>query len=285
LNSWNFQLVGLPQRHFTLGLNPPSAAQNAMSTETASAAFEAPPSLRRLRCPSAPLLVTRLRIGDATSRRNLMSPAPVPASSARSDDCDVDATTAASPTASAASDTSSSSSGGSALVRLISWLLSTLLLVAVLFVDTLIACAIACGFDFCLAAPFPLPRLIRGAARLISCSLYYAVGISDDGSAARLGNHTDHSSNDSGYRRRSRGGRMPHGSTEYCLRSHECTASLPPLSLFSRGVNSGTGHYSRASLAGRVSSSLCAHAWRAALCAYALWNCVGLGTESRGNHR
>jgi hypothetical protein len=257
-----------------------------MSTEAASAAFEAPHSLRRLRCPSAPLLVTRLRIGDAASRRNLLSPAPAPASPARNDDCDVDATTAASPTASAASDTSSSSSsGGSALVRLVSWLLSTLLLVAVLFVDTLIACAIACGFDFCLAAPFPLPRLIRGAARLISRSLYYAVGFSYDGSAARIENHACHSSHDSGYRRRTRGCRVPHGSTAHCLRSGEFTASLPPLSLSSRGVSSGTGHYGRASLVGRVSSSLCAHAWRAALCAYALWNCVGLGTKCRSNPR
>jgi hypothetical protein len=256
-----------------------------MSTETASAVFEAPPSLRRQRCPSAPLLVTRLRIGDAASRRNLMSPTPVPASSARNDDCDVDATTVASPTAPAAADTSSSSSGGSALVRLFSWLLSTLLLVAVLFVDTLIACAIACGFDFCLAAPFPLPRLIRGAARLISCSLFYVVGFSYDGSAARVENHVCHSSNDSGYRRRSRGGRMSYDSTAHCLRSREFTASLPPLSLSSRGVSSGTGHYGRASLACRVSSSLCAHVWRAALCAYALWNCVGLGTKSRSNPR
>jgi hypothetical protein len=257
-----------------------------MSTEAASAAFEAPPSLRRLRCPSAPLLVTRLRIGDAASRRNLMSPAPTPASSARNDDRDEDATTVASPTASrAASDTSSSSSGGSALVRLVSWLLSTLLLVAVLFVDTLIACAIACGFDFCLAAPFPLPRLIRGAARLINCMLYYAVGISDDGSATRVENHVCHSSNDSGYRRRRGGDRMPHDSTAHCLRPHEFTASLPPLSLSSRGISSGAGHYGRASLVGRVSSSLCAHAWRAALCAYALWNCVGLGTKSRSNLR
>jgi hypothetical protein len=270
---------------FSEGLPARSKARRpwktAMSIEAASAAaLVAPHPLRRPRClSSAPLLVTRLRIGDAASRSNRIRSPPLSSESsdlavgAHSDDDDFD------------HDFSLSSSlfGDSALVLLVSCLLSWVLFAVSIALDTLLACAIACGFDFVLVAPSPFPRLIRGAARWFGASRFSAFGFPDDTSVTRNGNHSGHVSNGSVYRRRSGGGRTPSDGS-HTQRRRECSASppspcpLPPLS-FRRGFGTNGSYFERTHLFGRMSSSLRAHAWRAALCAYALWSCVGFGTD------